>query len=57
MPLLQKRRNHLACEGENTGGLSGELSGVRISEANEPDEGTTRIGGYTEPHEAVSLSP
>lgn len=41
------KRKHRACEGEICS-LSGELLGVRISEMNDSELGTTRIGAHTE---------
>jgi len=48
LQIITEKLNHLACEGENIGGLlSGELSGVRIIEMYELEEGTTKIGAQT----------
>jgi len=47
-----RKKNHLACEGEIVRGLSGELLGLCISAANESEEGTTKIGGHTGLHAA-----
>jgi len=53
---ILEERWHLTCEGEIIRGLCGELAGVHVSEVNESEEGTTKIGAHTGLH-AASLSP